>query len=249
MFDNRTYNSLIDQHGSTSPDVEPASQTLSRGLRALEMLAESADGLTIDELSTALGLHRSITYRIVRTLEHHHLVRRDALGRVQLAPRLAALARNVDRDLQSASVPVLTQLARDLAMTAFVAVLDGDECVTLVGVEPPHSLAAVAQRPGTRHPLSVGAPAIAIQAMLSPAQWREIPHVLPRPELDQVRARGWATSHDEVIPGLRSVAVPMTAPGRQPAALALVYISSDRSAEALADALQAGVNQIAAELG
>ena len=152
--------------------AEAASQTLSRGLRAIEILAESADGLSIDELAGALGLHRSIAYRIVRTLERHRLVRRDAQGRVQLGPRLAALARNVDRDLQSAAVPVLTGLARELAMTAFVVVLDGDECVTLVSVEPPHSVAVVAQRPGTRHPLEAGAPGIAIQSILTPAQWR-----------------------------------------------------------------------------
>jgi DNA-binding IclR family transcriptional regulator len=229
--------------------AEAASQTLSRGLRALELLADAAGGLTIDQLAADLGLHRSIAYRIVRTLEHHHLVRRDGAGRVLLAARLAALARNVDRDLQSAALPVLTGIAHDLTMTAFVVVLDGDECVTLVSVEPPHSLGAVAQRPGTRHPLAIGAPGIAIQGLLTPAQWRGVATGERRPEAEAALARGWASSRDEVIPGLRSVSVGLPVPGGPPAALAVVYVASVHGEDAIGARLRVAAGEIAGELG
>jgi len=39
------------------------------------------------------------------------------------------------------------------------------------------------------------------------------------------RERGWATSHDEVIAGLRSIAVPLTLPKGERAAIAVVYLS------------------------
>ena len=225
------------------------SQTLSRGIRILELLAESPGPLTIAELSSALNVHRSIAYRMLRTLEDHGLVVRDAAGRIQLGPRLAALARNVSHDLQAAALPELTVVANELSMTAFVAVLDHRECVTLVSVEPRSAHATVAQRPGTRHPLAVGAPGIAIQSRLTDAQWAALGGVESmRAEAVEARVRGFATSHDEVIPGLSSIAVSLTVPGEAPAALAVVYIASAHLADEIGARLSAAAAAIASEL-
>ena len=193
-------------------------QTLSRGIRALELLAESETPLSIGELSSRLGLHRSITYRVVRTLEEHGLVRRDAAGDLVLGAGLAGLARNVSRDLQTASLPELTLLANDLGMTAFLAILDQHDAVTLVSVEPRSALAAVAQRPGTRHPLNRGAPGRAIRQLVYAGSHE------PTCE----------TSHDEVIQGLSSVALPLDVPGQPPAAIAVVYLTGPEDVPTIA---------------
>jgi len=208
----------------------PHSQTLSRGIRVLEILAETDSPMTIARLSEELGVHRSIAYRILRTLEDHGLVVRNAAGAAQLGPRLAALARSVSRDLQAAALPALTAVANDLMMTAFLTVLDRHEVVTLVSVEPVHAHAAVAQRPGTRHQLASGAPGIAIQSVLTVAEWVALHGEHARVEIDDVRRHGYATSHDEVIPGLASVAVPLRLPGQPPAALAVVFVREERDA-------------------
>ncbi|GLY19522.1 putative transcriptional regulator, IclR family protein [Kineosporia sp. NBRC 101677] len=184
-------------------------QTLSRGIAALEVLAAADEALSIGELATRLGLHRSITYRIVRTLEHHGLVARDAAGDLVLGAGLATLARNVSRDLQTAVLPELTAIANECGMTAFLTILDGQEIVTLISVEPRAAVATVAQRPGTRHALDRGAPGRAVQRVVG-------------------RDRGtlpYETSHDEVTPGLSSIAVPLDVPGQQPAAIAVVYLT------------------------
>src|SRR6478736_7469373 len=136
----------------------PASHTLSRGIRILEVLADAREPLTIDELATRLEVHRSIAYRLLRTLEEHGLVTRDANGRVSLGSRLAALAAGVAHDLQAEALPELTAAANELGMTCFLSVLDGDEIVTLTSIEPRHAIASVAQRPGTRHSIGLGAP-------------------------------------------------------------------------------------------
>ncbi|MGB3377038.1 MAG: helix-turn-helix domain-containing protein, partial [Microbacterium sp.] len=65
----------------------PASQTLSRGIRILEILADGP--LSIDEVATRLDVHRSIAYRLLRTLEDHRLVARNAAGLAALGPRMA----------------------------------------------------------------------------------------------------------------------------------------------------------------
>jgi DNA-binding IclR family transcriptional regulator len=43
----------------------------------------------------------------------------------------------------------------------------------------------------------------------------------------------YETSHDEVIPGLSSVAVPFAVPGHQPAAIAVVYLTGPTDVSAI----------------
>jgi DNA-binding IclR family transcriptional regulator len=226
------------------------SQTLSRGLRVLEVLAERGQPMSIAALSESVGLHRSITYRFLRTLEQHSLVRRDEAGLVRLSLGLAALARGIEADLQAVAQGELAALADQLAMTAFLVVLSGSECVTLVSVAPSRTAAAVVYRPGARHSLAVGAPGIAIQAAMNAEQWRAVADVQPRDSLDEVRRAGYATSHDEVIPGLRSVAVPLTVPGHpvQVCAVAVVYVSTKLSENELACAVGETARAMASRL-
>ncbi|MEJ1090866.1 IclR family transcriptional regulator [Microbacterium istanbulense] len=203
----------------------PASQTLSRGIRILEILADAASPLSIDEIAERLEVHRSVAYRLLRTLEDHHLVSRDSSGAVSLGARMAALAAGVANDLQAEALPELTAVANELGMTCLLAVLDGDECITLASVEPRHAIASVAQRPGSRHPITRGAPGKAVLSLLPPATWPDVTPQL-RAEVEQIVARGYATSHDEVIPTVRSVAVPLRLRGQRPAAIAVVHVAS-----------------------
>lgn len=203
----------------------PASQTLSRGIRILEILADARTALTIDEVAARLGVHRSVAYRLLRTLEDHRLITRDSSGAVALGARMAALAAGVAHDLQAEALPELTAVANDLGMTCLLAVLDGDECTTLVSVEPRHAVASVAQRPGARHPITLGAPGKAILSQLAPEARPQLEAEL-RTEVEQIATLGYATSHDEVIPTVRSVAVPLRVRGQRPAAIAVVHVAS-----------------------
>jgi len=225
------------------------SQTLSRGVRTLEILAAAPGPLTIAEVAAQLAVHRSIAYRIVRTLEDHSLVVRDSAGKLAPGPGLAVLARGVSRDLQSAALPELTELSQSLGMTAFVVMWDREECVTLAAVEPRHSGATLAQHPGTRHPVGVGAPGIALQSLYTPEQWRiQAPGQVHRPEAADAARLGYATSHDEVIAGLSSVAAPVRIPGGRPAAVAVVYIRNDQDPGAIGTAVRAAAARIESAL-
>lgn len=226
----------------------PASQTLSRGIRLLEELADARTQLTIDELAGRIGLHRSVAYRLLRTLEDHGLVARDAAGAVRLGAGLAALAAGVAADLQAEALPELTAAANDLGMTCFLVVLDHDECVTLASVEPRHAVTAVAQRPGSRHPVTRGAPGRAILAQLPPRRWPDEVDARLAAEVVSAGERGWATSHDEVIRSLRAVAVPLAVQGRGPAAVAAVHVNVDADDAAIAARLTAAAEAIRAAL-
>lgn len=227
----------------------PASQTLSRGIRILEILAEDPQPLSIDEIARRLAVHRSVAYRLLRTLEDHALIARDSAGRIQLGARLAALAAGVAHDLQTEALPELTAVANELGMTCFLAVFDRDECITIASVEPRHPVTSVAQRPGARHPVTVGAPGKAILSLLPATEWPADVTDRLRSDVADAAARGYATSHDEVIPTVQAVAVPLALRGRSPAAIAVLHVGAAIDQAVLAARLQRSASVIRAALG
>jgi DNA-binding IclR family transcriptional regulator len=220
----------------------PQSQTLDRGIRILEHLAALGTPQPIIEIGQALGLHRSITYRLLRTLEGHQLVERDALGRYWLGLGMAGLARGVRTDLQTAALPRLNALVAELGMTAFLVVRTGDEAVTVASVEPHDTAAHVVYRPGTRHPVDRGAPGLAL-LMAEP------PSPDDRDALREARRTGWASSHGEVIPGLRSIAAPVLGPdGGARGALAVVFVDEGAEIERIGRAVAEAARKVPATL-
>lgn len=226
------------------------SQTLSRGIRLLEILAAAEQRRTIDELAETLGVHRSIAYRMLRTLEDHGLVARDEGGRFGLGAGLAALAAGVARDLQQAALPELDEAANELGMTTLVAVLtDAEEAITLVSASPRRTGAVVTYRPGHRHPVTRGAPGKAILLQLPPETWPQEVSAALRAELRDSGAGGYAASDGEVVPSLQSVAVPLVLPGQPPASVAAIHVSLPLPPAAIAQRLRAAAAAIARAYG
>lgn len=198
------------------------SQTLDRGLNLLEIVAAAPHPLTIAEVSAESGLHRSIVYRLLRTLEDHRLVAREG-DAYRPGFGLATLARGLTHDLHAAATRPLHRLADATDLAAFVTVREGDEAVTVLVVEPSSPGAMFIQRIGYRHDVRRGGPGRALR-MLDPVDQGD--------DLPLCRARGWAASRDEVLESVGSVAAPI--PGyRLPAAVSVTYVG-ERDSEALA---------------
>ena len=147
-----------DRTAIGAPVEGTRSQTLHRGLALLEMVAETP--LSLPDVVRLSGLHRSVVYRLLRTLEDHRLVERGADDLYRGGLGLVGLARSLTQDLGAATVAELTSLADDLGMTAFVVLRDGDEALTLFTVAPSTAAAHVTYRPGSRHPVDRGAPGL-----------------------------------------------------------------------------------------
>jgi DNA-binding IclR family transcriptional regulator len=198
----------------------------------------------IDELARHLHVHRSIAYRIVRTLEDHSFVRRDTDGRCLPGERLAALGRNVRMPLQAAALPELTAMAEDLGMTAFLVIRVDDDAVTIESIEPRTTSTHVAYRPGSRHAIDRGAPGLALLAGDAPVPGE-------RPEVTTTRQRGWATTAGEVTPGLASVASWIVGPDeRVAAAVACVFLAGiGVDLDAVSVRVQEGANAITHTIG
>lgn len=145
------------------------SQTLHRGLRLLELLADpgAQAGRSVTELALLVGVSRPAVYRLLATLEEHGMVSRDAGGLARLGLGVLSLARGVTPRMSDAALPVLRRLADDMGATAHLTVAEpgqgaATEAVAVAVVEPSHTSMHVAYRVGSRHPLDQGAAGRAI---------------------------------------------------------------------------------------
>jgi DNA-binding IclR family transcriptional regulator len=144
--------------------VEETAQTLDRGLRLLQVVADTPGGLTITEAAARLGVGRAVIYRLAATLVAHGMVRRDGAGRLRLGAGVLHLARRAQPLVADAALPALRRLAEQVGATAHLTVAEGGEAVALVVVEPSWTRFHVAYRSGSRHPLDRGAAGRAILA-------------------------------------------------------------------------------------
>jgi DNA-binding IclR family transcriptional regulator len=179
----------------------------------LEVLSDHPDGLTVTEIAEAIGVHRTVAHRFLRTLEVHRLVRRDRAKRFHPGPGLVPLAEPVDRDLRTIAQPFLEELADEAGATAhLVAQEDVDHVRALLVVEPRRASVHIAFRPGQLDRISVGSAGIAILSAQGPRPDE-------RAEIGQARARGFAVSFSEVIPSVYGLSAPVAA--RRDQALAI----------------------------
>ena len=74
----------------------PGSQTLARGLSALQLVANSPAGLTVTQVADDIGVHRTIAYRLLSTLAQFRFIAKGEDGRYRSAAALAVLGASFD---------------------------------------------------------------------------------------------------------------------------------------------------------
>lgn len=215
-------------------------QTLDRGLRVLELLADASDGLTVGEIAERMQIHRAAAYRLTSTLEARHYVARSTYGRYRLWTGVLGLSRGVLPAWRAISSPILTELAAELDVTAHLTVIDGEEAVAIAVVEPTSADIHLSYRPGVRHPLSRGASGKAILAG-RPA------HPGESLEISQARAAGFATSTGELQPGVFGAAAPIIV-GNRPAEASIGVIALDEITPAAIERVVGAADQVADRL-
>src|SRR6478609_3830023 len=182
------------------PARNTGSQTLDRGLRALEFVAAIPGGLSVQEVADRLGVHRTIAHRLLATLADHHLIARGPDNRFRAGGGLIALAGGLASTLRDTAMPIMRELADELESTVVLLVREGEEVVGIAVVSPSNSTYHLAFRTGSRHPLGRGSAGICLLSAL-PARPGE------RPEVTRARTQGFAVSKGEVEPGAHGLAV------------------------------------------
>lgn len=201
------------------PSRNVGTQTLARGLRALEFVAGAAEGATIQDVATALGVHRTVAYRLLSTLGDFRLVTRGADGRFRPGAGLAALAQGSVTSLRDIATPYLRNLATELESTVSLLVAEGDEAIAIAVVEPANARYHLSFREGSRHPLDRGSAGIALRSAGQPQPGES-------EAVAQARQDGHASTYGEVEPGAYGVAVPLRA---QPGMAACVNVITYRA--------------------
>jgi DNA-binding IclR family transcriptional regulator len=227
--------------------TEAGTQAIDRAAALLVRVVESSQPLGVNELAERSGLPRSTTSRLVGALERQGLVQRLAdRGRLRPGPVLLRFASRDSRaGLVELAAPSLRRLADASGETINLAV-PGPGGVEHLAQEDTAHFVGVTDWVGRSVPFSLAANGKCFLAF-GGAQGRLTP------ELRQVRARGYATSVDELEVGLTAMAAPVLASGDT--ALAALSISgptarltSDRIAQ-LAPLLVEEAGALAARLG
>lgn len=219
--------------GDTLPCMPgETAQTLDRGLRVLEVLAHTSDGLTITELAGRLKINRTVVYRLVATLEQHALVRRDARGRLHIGLGMLHLASAVQPVLRDHALPVLRQLAEAVGCTAHLTVVDGDEALALAVVEPSWTDFHVAYRVGARHALNQGAAGKAILLGRSSGE----------------TGGSYVVTTGELQTGARGLAAPVRGVDTLEASIGVITLGHDIDETAVAAQVMAAAAEVASRL-
>jgi DNA-binding IclR family transcriptional regulator len=178
----------------------PGSQTLARGLTALQSVAAAPDGLSVQQVAARIGVHRTIAYRLLATLAQYRLVARDDDGRYLPAAGLAALGASFDNNLRRVCLPQLRALAEELGATVSLLVAEGDQQVAVAVLVPTNVSYQLSFREGSRYPLERGAAGIALLASM-PRRSGE------RDLVTLTRERGWVITYGEIEPNTYGLAV------------------------------------------
>jgi len=198
--------------------------------RILLALAQNRSGnMTLTEICSEVGIHKSKGFSILNTLQHFAFVQRDPQSKVcSLGPGLLFLANRVlsNLDLREAVAPMLRSLASETNSTAFFGLIS-DGHVLVVAKDEGAQDVGLTIRLGHRFPLAWGAHGKSILAFSPATDRREIleskklyfhgeasrfdPGRLEQ-ELATCREVGFAVDLGEMKAGIHAVASPVFGP-------------------------------------
>jgi IclR family transcriptional regulator, acetate operon repressor len=215
---------------------QSGTQTLIRGLRVLEAMANQGRAVGVGEMSRLVELPKSTVQRLLRTLDQEGWAEMsaDPVTRWQLSPRMLALARAgaPSRTLREVALPHLLELGRRTGETIHFSVPDRDVQLVLLervdSVHPVRTFNAI----GASTALHSSASGKAFLAMLPPAERdrilaRPLAKVMPNTTVDpqdlahqvlEVQERGYAVNISENRAHVCAVGAAVVGPSGRPVA-------------------------------
>jgi DNA-binding IclR family transcriptional regulator len=211
--------------------VVPAVEQAGRVLFCLA--ATDVPHVSLIEVCERVAIHKSKAFSILHTLEKFGLVQRNSEGRgYSLGPGLVSLSRRYLDKLSAPRLaePILADLARKTENTAVFGLI-ADRHVFVVAKHEGEAGLAITMRLGQRFPLTYGSHGKAIAAFLPEEDLLRVlrdekPYFHGEPtrfdrerldrEMEECRREGFAVDLGEMVPGLNTVAAPVTGAGGTP---------------------------------
>ncbi|HEY9539161.1 MAG TPA: IclR family transcriptional regulator [Kiloniellaceae bacterium] len=201
-------------------------QSLERAAALLEAVARRPEGSGLAELSTAVGLHTSTAFHLIRTLVQLGFLTQDAESkRYRIGSRIFTLAAGAleENALLSLATPVLERLSADTGEAAHLAVRSKQEIVVIARTAA-SGLLQLAGRTGATRPAHATAIGKMLLAAMAPDDLDRLLEGLPLPaytaktitsaralrrELAAVRRQGIAYDDCELDDDVRCIALPV----------------------------------------
>jgi len=211
--------------------------TVNRVCSILTVFDEDKKSLTLTEISRAVGLPKSTTFRLLSALEEKGILMRDVDGRSfrlgYMLIHLGILAQD-SISLRNLALPVLRRLSDETRETSVLSMLDRNHNVG-IWIEQIESPQAVRWARRVGHPLNLhaGASSKVLWAFLPESEAESIldkieliplmPNTITekermRTELREIRRQGYAVSFEETDNGAMGVAAPVYDHNNQPVA-------------------------------
>ncbi len=263
----------MDENREADQDNEPAAmpiQAIVNAAGAIDYVAKSTQGVGVRELMRALRLSRGTASRVLHSLHHCGLLRRDEeTGRYVLGAKVLELAAGHRRSLSIGEIARrhMAKLSKETAETVFLGVLDQGHVVIVERIDSTQPL-RMASELGVREPAyctALGKILLAGQSGEScaklldqetleahtPKTLRSAQEVMA--QIEDARARGWALDDEEHIVGVRCVAAAAhDHDGRVVAAVSVAgprFRVRDEDLPVIAQRVRAAAASIAHDLG
>jgi DNA-binding IclR family transcriptional regulator len=218
-------------------------------LALLDALSSTPGPAGVSELARMTETARGTTYQQLQTLVAAGWVEPVGEGKYRLTLRALVVGNAVleQADLGSRILPTLTALAGRTGETSSLAVLDRDSAMIIQRVASDRALKADIKA-GTRMPLETSASGRVLIAFCGEdavENARMSGATLPPQEIiDEARAAGFASQHDEYFRGMSSIAVPITSTKLGVIALAITAPSARYDQGAALQALESAAVEI-----
>lgn len=203
--------------------------SLARGLSVIQAFSQQNRQMTISQLSVKTGLSRAAVRRCLYTLTKLGFAGAEDGQRYSLRPKMLALSHTytASNNLTTAAQPILERMSVQMRESFSVATLDGDDIVYIARSNV-NRMMSVDLHIGSRLPAyctSMGRvllaymPADEIERYLARVALTPLtPRTITSKEklrmmLRNIRRMGYAICDQEFEVGLRSLAVPVFAPG------------------------------------
>ncbi len=247
---------MDDDSTKTDKDAAPA---LTRGLRILDLVAQSPDGLSMTEVSRTLGLAKSSVYGLCQSLLNGGMLEKSQSGRFRLGLRIIDLANSRTESSNAASEfyrqwETYEHFAEEGAV---LAIRDRSD-VVYVACRNSRSSLGITFRIGMRLPARFTATGKAMLSVLSddeviaihqgidwlpltPNSVADLDALLA--QLATIRARGYSVDDGETRSHMFSVGAPLRnlTPGSNPMAVAISQFRAELTEEKRQAAVEATV--------
>jgi len=200
--------------------------SLAKGIKLLEVLADTGRAMGVSELSRALGLDKSTVYRLLATLKSRGYVEQDPETRkYTIGPRMIAVSSRIlgNNDVYLQARPVMKKLLQETRETVHLAMLMENQ-VVYIAQEISPEVVSVNTEIGQREPVYCTAVGKALVAFLPEEELEAVicrldfqpytPRTITDPDrfrahCQQIRAQGYAVDDEELYPGVRCIAAPI----------------------------------------